>query len=68
MNYQERCDLLRVITELCDRYPYWCFGQLVSNVAGWADTDIWDVEDEQHLAAAESHLDHLRSRVQKILG
>jgi len=31
-------------------------GQLIANVAGWADQEIWDVEDEQLLAAAELHL------------
>jgi hypothetical protein len=68
MNDHERSVLLRALTELCDRYPHWRFGQLVSNVAGWADVDTWNVEDTQLLAAAESHLDQLRSRDQKILG
>ncbi len=67
MNDHERVRLLRTLTELCDRYPHWRFGQLVSNVAGWADAEIWDVEDPQLLAAAESHLEHLRGRDQKVL-
>jgi hypothetical protein len=51
-----RADLLAAITELCERYPNWRFGQLIANVAGWADQDLWDVEDEELFAAAQSHL------------
>jgi hypothetical protein len=28
----------------------------VANVSGWADQEIWDVEDEQLLEAARLHL------------
>ncbi len=52
MNSQERADLLTTIAELCQRYPDWRLGQLVANVAGWADHEICDVEDEQLLEAA----------------
>jgi hypothetical protein len=31
----------------------------VANVAGWADQEIWDVEDQQLLAAARLHLSQL---------
>jgi hypothetical protein len=56
MNSERRVALLEAIAELCRRYPDWRLGQLVANVAGWADQDIWDVEDDQLLAAAELHL------------
>jgi hypothetical protein len=59
MNSERRADLLEAIAELCRRYPHWRFGQLVANVAGWADQEIWDVEDEQLLAAAQLHLQQL---------
>ena len=59
MNSQERADLLATIAELCQRYPDWRLGQLVANVAGWADQEIWDVEDEQLLEAAHLHLQQL---------
>lgn len=59
MNTQPRADLLAAITRLCERYPNWRLGQLVANVAGWADQDIWDVEDEQLLEAARQHLEQL---------
>jgi hypothetical protein len=61
MSSQERVDLLAAIAELCERYPHWRLGQLIANVAGWADEEIWDIEDEHLLAAARSHLAQLTS-------
>jgi hypothetical protein len=52
-------DLLDAIAELHSQYPDWRFGQLISNIAGWADQDIWDVEDEQLLEVAQKHLQTL---------
>ncbi|REJ88002.1 MAG: hypothetical protein DWQ35_16315 [Planctomycetota bacterium] len=43
-------------------YPHWRFGQLVANVAGWEDADLWDVEDAQMLAAARAHLEAVAQR------
>lgn len=59
MNTQQRTDLHAAIAALCQRYPHWRFGQLVANAAGWADHEIWDVEDEQLLEAARLHLEQL---------
>jgi hypothetical protein len=59
MSGQAPADLLAVIAELCRRYPPWRLGKLVANVAGWADQEIWDVEDEQLLEAARLHLEQL---------
>jgi hypothetical protein len=59
---QDRSGLFEALAELCRRYPNWRFGQLVSNVAGWADVDLWDVEDGQLLAAARAHLDQIVDR------
>jgi hypothetical protein len=61
MNSQDRSELLAAIAELCQHYPDWRFGQLVANVAGWADQEIWDVEDVQLLQAARLHLRQLAS-------
>ena len=58
---KEHAELLESIAELQRRYPEWRLGQLITNVAGWVDQDIWDVEDEQLLEAARSHLDQRRS-------
>ena len=61
MNSERRVDLLDAIAELCQRYPHWRLGQLVANLAGWTDQEIWDVEDDQLLAAAQLHLLQLES-------
>ncbi len=60
MNTQERTDLLAAMATLCQRYPNWRFGQLVANVAGWADQEIWDVEDDQLMQVARLHLEQLK--------
>ena len=51
-----RDELFARLAELSRRYPHWRVGQLISNVAGWSDAEVWDVEDEQLLTAAEAHL------------
>jgi hypothetical protein len=33
-------ELLETLAELQQRYPHWRFGQLLANVAGWADRDV----------------------------
>ena len=58
----DRSELFAALAELCKKYPHWRFGQLVANVAGWSDVEAWDVEDEQLLAAALSHLKAAVSR------
>jgi hypothetical protein len=59
MNTEKNANLLKAIAELQRRYPDWRLGQLIVNVAGWADQEIWDVEDDHLLAAAELHLEQL---------
>ncbi len=58
-----RQEVFQLLTELGERHPEWRFGQLVANVALWArqptephDTGIWDVEDDELLAALKRHL------------
>jgi hypothetical protein len=58
MSIARRAELLVAIEELCRRYPEWRLGQLVANVAGWMDKDVWDIEDEDLLLAARLHLRH----------
>jgi hypothetical protein len=65
MTSPERQELLAVVAALCERYPHWRFGQLIANVSGWADADVWEAEDVQLLAAARAHLDQLPDREQK---
>ncbi len=59
MNKRDHSELSDALAELRRRYPEWRVGQLIANVAGWADQNVWDVEDEQLLAAAEEHLQAL---------
>ena len=56
MKSEQRLELLALVGELSHRYPDWRFGQLIANVAGWADQDVWEVEDESLLEAAKLHL------------
>ncbi len=60
MNSQPRADLLATVAQLWERYPNWRLGQLIVNVAGWVDEEIWDVEDEQLLEGARQHLEQLQ--------
>jgi hypothetical protein len=46
-------------------YPQWRLGQLVANVTGWCDQEVWDVEDEQLLEAARLHLHQATSSATK---
>ncbi len=59
MNNLQRADLLSAIAELCQRYPDWRLGQLIANVSGWADEDVWNVSDDQLLEAVKMHLGQL---------
>jgi hypothetical protein len=57
-----RREILRLIEQLSDRYPDWRLGQMVVNIANWASNpvlpeSVWDVEDEQFLAALQGHLE-----------
>jgi hypothetical protein len=49
-------ELMDLLAELRRRYPHWRLGQLVANIAGWADADVWDAEDSQLADAARAHL------------
>jgi len=68
MMLSEQPNLNQALMELQRRYPNWRFGQLVANVAGWADVDVWDVEDQQLLAAALSHLEELDRPLPECVG
>ena len=65
MTSPERQELLDVVAALGERYPHWRLGQLIANLAGWADAEVWDVEDGQLLAAARAHLKQQPGREQK---
>jgi hypothetical protein len=60
MNNNARQELLRVLNELASRFPEVRIGQLVANLSyaakGPTESAVWDVEDEELLAAAKDHL------------
>ena len=59
MNAAARAELFAALDELARRYPDWRLGQLVANVADWADQDVWDIDDQRLLEAARLHLQQL---------
>jgi hypothetical protein len=56
--------ILEAIMELRRQHPSWRFGQLVANVSFFAKgptkSAVYDVEDEEFLKAAQSHLVHIQ--------
>lgn len=66
MNPAVRQELLRVLGELGEQAPDVRFGQLLANLSYMAKSfkaeAIWDVEDEDLLCAAKSHLEELAGR------
>jgi len=62
MTESDRGELFMKLADLSRQYPHWRIGQLIANVAGWTDADVWDVEDDQLIAAAEAHLSAVKQR------
>jgi hypothetical protein len=66
MNVSIDDDLLVAMSELRELFPDWRMGQLVANLvtaAGGTDAGaIWDMEDEQLLAAARRLIERNRGR------
>ncbi len=61
-----RHDVLQALGELSAKFPEWRLGQKIANLAvvarGATTEAIWDVEDEELLAAIHSQLEKRRSR------
>jgi hypothetical protein len=62
MNPPTRAKLLEALEELGRRFPHWRFGQLVCNIAGWADVEVWDAEDEQLLDAIRQQAEYQQAQ------
>ncbi len=60
MTNLETTSLSELMELLRREHPAWRMGQLISNVAGWLDEEIWDVEDEQLANAIRLHLTERR--------
>ena len=66
MNTTQPTDLLEALAELRRRYLAWRLGQLIANVAGWADQEVWDVEDEVLLATVREHLETVATQEEEV--
>lgn len=66
MSAEIRQQLLRILGELGERAPEVRFGQLLANLSyiakNYSAEAIWDVEDEELLEAARTHLEELSAR------
>ncbi len=66
MTTQVRQDILQLLAELGECCPEVRFGQLIANLSylakGPSNEAIWDVEDEELLAAARKHLEERRNK------
>lgn len=52
-------EVLAQVEELWRLYPDWRLGQLLCNVAAWADPtpeSVWNVEDNEIVAQIQEHL------------
>ncbi len=60
-----RSEIFRVLSELSECSPEVRFGQLIANLSylakGPTNEAIWDLEDEELLAAARKHLKERRN-------
>lgn len=65
-------DVLRVLSELVEHCPEVRFGQLIANLAciarGPTPESVWDMEDDELLAAAKSHLQDYERRHAGVTG
>jgi hypothetical protein len=66
MTNTPRQDVLQALGELSVEFPEWRLGQMIANLAvvarGATGEAIWDVEDEELLAAIHRQLDKRRAK------
>jgi hypothetical protein len=67
MTASTRHDDLQALGELSEGFPAWRLGPMIANLAvsarGATAEAIWEVEDEELLAAIREHLDRRRAPV-----
>ena len=65
-NVELKQEILQALSELVEHVPDVRFGQLIVNLSCIAREPtpeaVWDIEDDELLAAAESHLEDFRRR------
>lgn len=49
-------EVLEELERIWRHYPSWRLGQLITNVADWADQSVWDLEEDVLLAEIKRHL------------
>lgn len=66
----ERHELLRLIEEMSEGYPEFRLGQMIANLAFWARGDqegaVWNVEDQELIAAAREQIRNAKQRTQPV--
>lgn len=63
---QRIAPVLEHIEKIWREHPDWRLGQLLSNLAMWADESVWDIEEDTLVREIE---EHLRNRTaQKVEG
>ena len=55
---------LEHVERLWRLYPDWRLGQLLANVAGWADQSVWDIEDDVLISEIQKHVEQSQPTVQ----
>jgi hypothetical protein len=65
-NAELKREILRVLSELVEHCPDVRFGQLIVNLSciarGPTPEAVWDMEDDELLAATKSHLENYERR------
>lgn len=51
--------VLRELERIWQRHPDWRLGQLLSNLAAWAEEDVWDIEEDVLVREINTHLSNL---------
>ena len=66
----ERHELIRLIEEMSEGYPEFRLGQLIANLTFWARGDqeggVWNVEDEELMAAAREQVVNAKRRAEPV--
>ena len=62
----ERLELLQLVEEMSEGYPEFRLGQWIADLAFWAKGDqdgaVWNVEDQELMAAATEQIQNAKRR------
>ncbi|MBW3539175.1 MAG: hypothetical protein KY476_02800 [Planctomycetes bacterium] len=54
--------VLERVGDMWRRHPDWRLGQLLCNVATWAEDDVWDIEEDVLTAEIDRHIEQFDRR------